>query len=56
MTMEVREEPEKADDPIHRNDEPDSIKIDERELQPRKQPKLTVSTVRGMKMDERKNI
>jgi hypothetical protein len=53
MTIEEREDQEKADDPIRRNNEPDSIPTDENDLQSRKRLELTVSTVRGMTMDEK---
>jgi hypothetical protein len=56
MTMDRREELENASGSILRNNEPDSIKTDEKELQPRKQAAPSISTLRGMTMDEREEL
>jgi uncharacterized protein (UPF0218 family) len=56
MTMDAREELENASGSILRNNEPDSVKTDERELQERKQPEPIISTVRGMTMDVREEL
>jgi hypothetical protein len=44
---------ENAEDSILRNNEPDSIKTDERDLQELKQEKPIISTVCGMTMEAR---
>jgi hypothetical protein len=44
---------ENASDSIRRNNESDSIEIDESDSQLEKQPELRISTVRGMAMDVR---
>jgi hypothetical protein len=56
MTIEGREEPEKAKDSILRNNEPDSIKIDKRDLQELKQYESIISNVRGMTIDLREEL
>jgi hypothetical protein len=47
---------ENAFDSISRNNEPDSIKTDERDLQQVKQDKPIISTVRGMTIDGREEL
>jgi hypothetical protein len=44
---------ENAFNPIHPNNELNSIEIDENDLQPLKQEESRISTVRGMTMKER---
>jgi hypothetical protein len=56
MTIDGREELENAEDSILRNNESDSKETDERELQPRKQEELIISTVRGMTIDGREEL
>jgi hypothetical protein len=56
MTIDGREELKNAEDSILRNNEPDSIKTDERDLQPWKQEEPIISTVRGMTMDGREKL
>jgi hypothetical protein len=46
---------ENAEDSILRNNESDSIKTDERDLQTRKQEEPIISTVRGMTIDVRED-
>jgi hypothetical protein len=46
MTIDWTEELENAEDSILRNNEHDSMKTDERELQPLKQEEPIISTVR----------
>jgi hypothetical protein len=48
MTIDGRKELENASVSILRNNEPDSIKTDERKLQPLKQEEPIISTVCGM--------
>jgi hypothetical protein len=56
MTIDGREEKENASDSILRNNEPDSIEIDEKDLQSLKQSEPIISTVRGMTMDGREEL
>jgi hypothetical protein len=53
MTIDVKEELENAKGSILRNNEPDSMETDERDLQPRKQEEPIISTIRGMMIDTR---
>jgi hypothetical protein len=48
MTMDVKEEQEKALDSIRRNSESDSNEIDESDLQPEKQPEPRIRMCLGM--------
>jgi hypothetical protein len=56
MTMDGREELANAYDSILRNNEPDWIKTDERDLQPLKQKEPRISTVRRMTMEVREEL
>jgi hypothetical protein len=56
MTMDGREERENAEESILRNNDPDSIEIDERDSQPRKQEEPIISTFRGMTIDGREEL
>jgi hypothetical protein len=53
MTVEVREDQENANDSIRLNNDPDSIEIDESDLQRLKQDEPRTSTLRGITMDGR---